>query len=181
MATERILPAIASTAPAARAPSATARSTTPVARPVAMRGSEPFLTLHARAGILLGTSAAVYAVSLAAVAAFQSADDAAVASGRQPYLDAITVSRSRNDAIEASLAAVDARLRVLASAVDGASQDVTGYETNLDELATLVADVQGSTMALPSRIKLPSVSIRGPVASGGSRPRTTTTTRASGG
>ncbi len=47
-----------------------ARAGTPVARPAAVRSApqQPFLTMPARAGILLGTSAAVYAVSLAAVA-----------------------------------------------------------------------------------------------------------------
>ena len=175
MTTERILPAIAGAAPVARV-------RTPVARPATANRSQPFLTMPARAGILLGTSAAVYAVSLAAVAAFQATDDRAVTAGRQPYLDAIAESRSAGDALEATLMGVDTRTRALAAQWTDASGDIAAYEANLDQLAALVAKVQGSTAALPSRIKLPSVSIHGAVASGGSRARqsTTTTTRASG-
>ena len=175
MTTERILPAIA----VARAGTPVAR---PVTRPAVGHRNQPFLTLHARAGILLGTSAAVYAVSLAAVATFQSADDQAVAAGRRPYLDTVAESRSANDALEATLAGIDARARALADEWSATSTDVAAYEANLDELAALVDEVQGSTTALPSRIKLPSVSMHGAVASGGSRarPSTTTTTRASG-
>lgn len=175
MTTERILPAIARTAPVARAG-------TPLARPATVHRSQPFLTMPARAGILLGTSAAVYAMSLAAVATFQAADDRAVAAARQPYLDAIAESRSAGDALEATLAGIDSRTRAIAGQWTDASSDIAAYEANLDELAALVAKVQGSTAALPTRMKLPSVSIHGAVASGGSRARqsTTTTTRASG-
>lgn len=175
MTTERILPAIAGTRPVARAG-------TPAARPATAHRNQPFLTMPARAGILLGTSAAVYALSLAAVATFQAADDRAVAAGRQPYLDAIAESRSAGDSLEATLVGIDARARAIDRQWTDASSDIAAYEANLDELAALVAEVQGSTSALPSRIKLPSVSIHGAVASGGSRarPSTTTTTRASG-
>lgn len=182
MTTERILPAIAGTRPVA-IPGTTpvARAGTPVARPAALGRSQPFLTMPARAGILLGTSAAVYAVSLAAVAGFQAADDRAVAASRQPYLDAIAESRAAGDALEARLGAVDASARAIAGQWTDASSAIAAYEANLDQLAALVADVQGSTTALPARIKLPSVAMHGAITSGGSRPRTTTTTRASGG
>ena len=179
MTTERILPAVAGAAPVARAETAAAR---PATRSVAGHRSQPFLTMPARAGILLGASAAVYAVSLAAVAAFQAADDRAVAAGRQPYLDAIAESRAAGDALEARLATIGASARALADQWTDTSNDIAAYEANLDDLAALVAEVEGSTTALPARIKLPSVSVHGPVASGGSRarPSTTTTTRASG-
>ncbi len=184
MTTERILPAIAG-APARRSavPAVpAARAGTSVARPAVAHRGQPFLTMPARAGMLLGTSAAIYAVSLAAVATFQSADDRALAAGRQPFVDAVAVSRARNDELEASLAAVDVRARALAAEVGTTSADVAAYEARLDELAALVAKVRGSATALPARIKLPSVSIHGSIASGGgSHPRPTTTTRASGG
>jgi hypothetical protein len=138
--------------------------------------------MPARAGILLGTSAAVYAVSLAAVAAFQAADDRAVAAARQPYLDAIAQSQAAGDALESRLGAIDASARAVAGRWTDATNDIAAYEARLDDLAALVADVQGSTAALPARIKLPSVSMHGAIGSGGSRarPSTTTTTRASG-
>lgn len=195
MTTERILPAIALPAPGRGAtrpatPVAGTRGATPVTRPAGARPavahrSQPFLTMPARAGILLGTSAAVYAVSLAGVASFQSADDAALAARRQPYLDAIAASRAANDALEAAIVGTDQRAQTVADRYGLLAADVTAYETGLDELATLVTRVQGSAAALPARISLPSVSIRGPIA-GVSRsvrrsaPATTTTTRASG-
>jgi hypothetical protein len=133
--------------------------------------------------MLLGASAAVYAVSLAGVASFQSADDAAIAARRQPYLDAIAASRAANDALEASITEADTRSSALADRYGIMAADVTAYETELDRLAALVAKVEGSAAALPSRISLPSVATRGPIVSRSgvrSAPATTTKTRASG-
>ncbi len=121
--------------------------------------------MPARAGMLLGASAAVYAISLAGVAALQAADDAAIAARRQPFLDAIAASRAANDALEASITGADARSSALADRYGIMAADVTAYESDLDALAALVAKVEGSAAALPSRISLPSVRPAGPIAS----------------
>ena len=146
MTTERVLPAIALPIPG----HTTARDdlARPIERRAAANRNERYFTTPARAGILIGASAAVYAVSLAAVAGLQASDDAALATRRQ-------------------------------------------YEVRLDALAALVAETQGSMAAMPKRIKLPNVTMSGPIAaaatrsSGGHsatpRPKPTTNTRASGG
>jgi len=58
--------------------------------------------------------------------------------------------------------------------------DVASYEARLDELAALVAEVQGSAAALPTRISLPSVTMRGAVGGSGRAPATTARSAASG-
>jgi hypothetical protein len=66
------------------------------------------------------------------------------------------------------------------------ADDIAAYEAKLDELAALVAEVEGSAAALPTRISLPSVTVRAPSVSTSastrrSAPATTTTSRGSGG
>lgn len=134
--------------------------------------------------MLIGASAAVYAMTLAGVSVLQSSSDAAIAARRQPFLDQVAATRATNDAIEASLLKADADARWLSGVYDEAGGDVTAYQARLDSLAALVAEVEGSAAALPTRISLPKVVTHGSISSGSggsSAPRTTTTTRASGG
>jgi len=140
----------------------------------------------ARAGMLLGASAALYAVTLAGVSALQAHDDAVLAASRAPYLDAIAEARAANDAIEARIQAANGQIADLITTYGTVGTDVEAFQARLDNLATLVAEVQGSAAALPARIKLPSVSMRGSIASssGGTRaaaPKTSGKSGASGG
>ena len=128
----------------------------------------------------------MYAVTLAGVAAIQSSNDAAIAARRQPYLDAIAETRATNDALEAALLEADAEARALAASYATVGTDVAAYQAALDDLATLVAEVQGSAAALPSRIALPTVTARGAIPRGSSgggstAPTTNTKSGASGG
>lgn len=192
--TERTLPAIdlprtADATPAARAASPVAGPMArPVARPAVARPAvahqqERFFTTPSRAVILIATSAAVYAVSLAAVAGLQNSDDAALAARRQPYLAAIARSKAADDALAAAVADAGQNAGALANGYTSAADELAAYEQRLDALSTLVAEVQGSVAALPSRISLPVVSVHGAIGSGGrsSAPKPATTTRASGG
>jgi hypothetical protein len=187
--TERVLPAIAIPAPSRRAAGGVARpAPADVARPAtAARRKEAFLTMPARAGMLIGASAAVYAVTLAGISSVQSSSDAAVAARRQPYLDAIAAARATNDALEAAIVQADDRARALAGSYASVGADVAAFQAQLDSLATLVAEVEGSAAALPSRIALPAVRVSGTIpaarSSGGTSraPATTTKTSASGG
>jgi hypothetical protein len=155
-------------------------TTASLVRPHAQR-SQALLSTPARAGMLLGVSAAVYAVSLAGVSALQASSDAQLAAQRQPALDAVAAARSTNDALEAALARAGADAQAAASAYDAAGNDIAAYQARVDELAALVADVQGSAASLPSRISLPKVTVRAPtVVTRSSAPRTTTRTTASG-
>ena len=186
--TDRTLPAISLPVPAGLGiadPVATPRRV-PVARPATAHRWEGFLTTPARAGMLLGGSAAVYAVTLAGIAALQASADAQVAARRQPWVDQVAEMRAANDALERSLVRAGADARWLASEYDSVGGDVAAYQARLDGLAALVAEVEGSAAALPTRITLPKVTIHGAVTTrsssgGSSAPRSTSTTGASGG
>ncbi|HEY3334221.1 MAG TPA: hypothetical protein VGK16_03200 [Candidatus Limnocylindrales bacterium] len=186
--TDRILPAISIPIPAGRGvaqPVARPRQR-PMARPATAHRKEGFLTTPARAGMLLGGSAAVYAVTLAGIAALQASSDAQVAARRQPWVDQVAEARSANDALEQALLRADADARWLASEYDTVGGDVATYQARLDDLAALVAEVEGSAAALPTRIALPKVTMRGAVttrSSSGrsSAPTSTSTSGASGG
>ncbi|HEX5826691.1 MAG TPA: hypothetical protein VFY23_04165 [Candidatus Limnocylindrales bacterium] len=159
--TERVLPAVSVPAHGAR-PSVGAG---PVVRtgPAAVDRREPFLTTPARAGLLLGGSAAIYAVTLAGVAMLQASDDAAVAARRQPFVDQVAETRAANDALEAALRRASDDATWLAGVYDDVSDEVADYQARLDNLARLVAEVEGSAAALPSRIALPAVTMRGAI------------------
>jgi hypothetical protein len=183
--TERVLPAISVGARPLARPTAVPRSEGVVspARPVAHR-REAILGTPARAGMLIGASAAVYAVTLAGVAALQAQADAETAARRAPLVEAAARTRAANDRLEAVIREADAQVRGLASEYASTTTDVTAYQARLDALAALVADVQGSAAALPTRIKLPAVTVHGAIArgsSGGARsaPATRSTTSAS--
>lgn len=192
--TERALPAIGSRVPPLARPAAPAadigiraRGAGTVAR-AATR--DAVLGTPARAGMLLGASAAVYAVSLAGVALLQAETDAATVAERAPYLHALAESRAANDRLEARLRAAAGVASELVARYDDVGTAAVAHQARLDELAALVAEVEGTAAALPTRIRLPSVSVRGPVtlsrpSSGGgggsSAPRTSGRTGASGG
>lgn len=149
--------------------------------PVARR--DTILFTPARVGLLMGASAAVYAVTLAGVSVLQAQADAAAVTAGAPWQEAVAEARAANDALEARIQATDARIRAMIGEYGAMGADVTDFQDRLDELATLVAEVRGSAAALPARIKLPTVSARGAVAGGGggSAPKTSGTSGASGG
>ncbi len=148
--------------------------------------TDTILFTPARAGMLLGASAALYAVTLAGISTLQAQDDAALAASRAPYLDVVAEARAANDALEARVQAADQQITALVATYGTMESDVEAFRVRLDTLAAMVADVQGSAASLPARIKLPTVSIRGPVASsssGASRvsaPKTSAKSGASG-
>lgn len=176
MTTERVLPAVALPIPARRSAGARTRVEAPVR--ATTRGREALLTTPARAGMLLGASAAVYAVTLAGISVLQSQDDSAVAARRQPYLDAVAERRAANDALESALVRADAQVRALGGFYAQAGDNVVAFEARLEALAALVAEVQGSAASLPTQISLPKVTVSTSV--GARAPATSTRTGASG-
>jgi len=187
MTTERILPAVALPIPARSAPGGGdaradvpargASARTAASAHAATARKDAWLTTPARAGMLLGASAAIYAVALAGVAGLQAQSDADLVARHQPYVEALARARAANDALAAALDRTDAGLQAIGTSYAGTGEAVTAYEARLDALAALVADVQGSAAALPTRISLPKVT----VTSSGSRPPSTSiTTGASG-
>jgi hypothetical protein len=186
--TERVLPGIAVPAPRRAGAEGAARPRpTIAAHPIdTTRPREVVLTMPARAGMLIGASAAIYAITLAGVAALQASSDAAIIANRQPYLDALAETRATNDALEGALVAADAEARALADDYASVGTSVVEYQARLDSLAALVAEVEGSAASLPSRIALPSVATRGAIprasSGGGTKaPSSSTKSGASGG
>ena len=165
--TERILPAIAGTCPlrgrdARRADRSREPPTTGASRS-SPRPPEPGCSSGRRPRSTPSPSPASPRL--------QAADDRAVVAGRQPYLDAVAATRAATTRSRPRWSGPTARPGPRRPVV-GTSGDVAAYQAPLDELAALVAEVQGSAAALPARIKLPSVSMHGAVAVGrvGRRP-----------
>ncbi len=182
--TERVLPTVA-LGSRARTRYLREGAAPPVVRPAgpAVQHREAVLSTQTRAGMLIGASAAIYAVTLAGVSVMQADSDAAVVARRQPYLEAVAAARSANDALEVAVVKADGAARALASDYAAVGGDIASYQARLDELAALVAEVQGSAAALPTRISLPAISVRSAGSGGGSSkaPATKATTTASGG
>ena len=129
-----------------------ARTSRDTARPAVAR-KEAILTTPARAGMLIGASAAVYALALAGISGLQAEADAAVAAARAPFQDVLAQTRAANDELEARVLKADAEVRALTGTYGKVGTNIEAYQARLDSLAALVAEVQGSAAALPTRIK----------------------------
>jgi hypothetical protein len=180
--TERTLPAIAIPSPARGRSGEDAAALGIRGRPASLPRTatatrEALVTTPARAGILLGASAAVYAVTLAGISVLQAHDDAATVARHQPYVDVLARQRAANDELEAAVRQADQQVHALGGWYTQTGDRLAAYEARLDALAALVADVQGTAAALPARISLPAVNVRTSV---GSAPRTSATSGASG-
>jgi hypothetical protein len=147
----------------------------PATRP-AVRRRDLAIPAAARAGMLLGASTALYGVTLAGVAALQSADDAALAAARAPLVADVEAARIANDRLEAIVLAAGGSATAVGDRYAATAAWIEDLEARLDALGALVAEVQGSAASLPARISLPSVTVRGTTAA----PRTQATTGASG-
>ncbi len=141
---------------------------------------DALLNTPTRAAMLVGVSAAVYAVSLAGVSALQFQTESANAAAQAPMVAAVDRTRAANDALEATLLAADAKARALETEYANVGTDATAFQQRLDELAALVANVKGSAATLPTAISLPTVKAHGAVAGSGKAPATSGVTSASG-
>ncbi|HEY4752517.1 MAG TPA: hypothetical protein VIH37_04475 [Candidatus Limnocylindrales bacterium] len=157
------------------------REATPSALAKAAKLAKPrgaaVMTVPARASVLIGVSAAVYAVTLSSVAGLQAQAQAETAAQNQVGIDAVARARAANDALESVVKTADARARALVAEYNGVGQDMSAYQAQLASLSALVAKVQGSAAALNTKIQLPTVSMHGAVGGGGG---VVTTTTASG-
>ncbi len=129
-------------------------------------------------GVLLGLSAGAYAVALAGVTGLQSATDQATIAAREPAVAAVEAAAAEHDRLEALLA--DARAALASASGDYEAQvaRVADLQARLETLAAAVGALEGATLALPTRLALPSAP-RVPAAV--SRPATQASTGASGG
>ena len=202
MTTDRILPEVGAPSPSTTRPvdatgAAHARGATPAAAgpsaasrlsgrssalAMAARHAKPrsaaLMTMPARAGVLFGVSAAIYAVTLTSIAGMQAQTEADAAARNQPAIDAVARARAANDALEAAIKDADARVRTMGGQYNSVSQDVAAYQAQLAGLSALVAKIQGTAAALKTTIQLPTVTMHGAVGGGGGG--VVTTTAASG-
>ena len=211
--TERILPAASPGASRARHPVgspdgalgegretapgalATATSAAPVgiattsplvarAARLARRRGDPLLSSATRAGMLVGVSAAVYAVSLATIAGLQAQTQLDAAARQQPAIDAVARAKAANDSLQAAIETADARVRALATQYQSVSSGMAGYQARLAELSQLVSRAEGSAAKLNANFALPAVTMHGTISAGsvggGGGSAVVTTTTASG-
>ncbi len=161
------------------APQALALPLARAARLARPRG-EALLSTTTRAGMLVGVSAAVYAVSLAGVSGLQAQSQADVAAQHQPAIEAVAQAKAANDALEAAIQDADARARALTADYGAVSKDMTAYQAQFAQLSDLVARIQGTAAKLNASFKLPTVSMHGAISGGTSSTTVVTTTSASG-
>jgi prefoldin subunit 5 len=156
-------------------------ATTAKAARLAKPRGEAWLSTATRAGMLVGVSAAVYAVSLASVSGLQAQSQAEVAAANQPAVDAVARAKAANDALDAAIQDANRRLEALARQYDSVSSDMSAYQAQFDRLSQLVAKIQGSAATLNAGFTLPAVTMHGAIGGGGGGGTVVvTTTSASG-
>ena len=108
--------------------------------------------------VMIGASTAVYAASLAAVAAFQSADDRALTERQAPAADAVARLHAGHDRLEATIGQVSDAYDQAAGGYDALAPRLQAAEDALDALAGRVTAVGGAAQALPGHVSLPPIS-----------------------
>jgi hypothetical protein len=129
-------------------------------------------------GVLVGLSAGAYALTLAAVAGFQSQAETAARAEQAPALAAIEAMTASHDSLQRRLDQARAAYEATAGAYGSAGLEVANLDARLAELAASVGEVSGTASSLPSSVKLPRVA--GSVATA-KAPVVQATTGASGG
>jgi hypothetical protein len=135
---------------------------------------------------LLGASAGVYAISLAAVTGLQSSTDQQAVELRAPAAAAADRLAASHDQLELQLARIQASLRSDSAAYDDLALAMASHGDALDGLAAQVSQLEGQAAQLPTRISLPSAprvsssSATTRASTSTSRPATVATTGASG-
>ena len=128
--------------------------------------------------LMLSASTAAYAIALAGIAGVQSADEAALAAARDPVARTIDQVAAGHDDLEARIDQARAGYAAAARSYVAAGGALAALESQLGDLATVVADIDGVSRTLPSSVRLPAIG--GSVAAGRA-PTTHATTGASGG
>jgi hypothetical protein len=128
--------------------------------------------------LMLGASAAGYAVTLAGVAGFQSQAETAIAEARGPALAALDAAASANDQLGVRFDRARAQYAFVAGTYDVAGATLDELRAELGDLAAIVEKIQGESRALPTAVRLPAVRTTVPAVR---TPVTHATTRASGG
>jgi hypothetical protein len=107
--------------------------------------------------VLLGTSAGMYALSLAGVTALQASADGALIDERAPLGSATSSLAGAHDSLETDLATIARVYGDAAARYDRLTPGLDGMESSLDALGSSVSQVSGAARALPGRVALPAV------------------------
>lgn len=129
-------------------------------------------------GVFLGLSAGAYAISLAAVTAFQAQSEVAVAADRAPTTQAIAELAAQHDSLESKTRSAGRTYDRATDAYDRVGRTLVDVESQLASLAAVVGAVDGAAKALPDRVALPRINRAVTTVS---RPTVHATTAASGG
>ena len=116
-------------------PTAATRAAAPARRPI-------------HVVVAVGMTAGLYAISLAGVAALQSASDLQLATDRAPAANAVAGLKSAHDAIEASLGTLNGAYAHAADGYTGIAKAIVGHEQALAKLGQQVQAAAGSAAAL---------------------------------
>ena len=130
--------------------------------------------------VLFGASTALYAISIAGIAAVQSGADQSLIARQAPADEAANRLRAGHDELDVRLARLAAAYAHAASGYDRLSTSLGVAESSLDEYAARVDAVTGAAQSLPARVRLPAVPPKVVVRTT-TRPRTSASTGASGG
>jgi hypothetical protein len=127
-------------------------------------------------GVVVGVSASVYALSLAAVTGFESARTTQADAASGPAARTLDQLSAAHTDMERRLAALTDAYNAAASSYGDAAAGLGGYEQGLGQLAGTVDGISGSVGTLPSNMKLPAI----PRAAAGRAPTVHACTTASG-
>lgn len=109
--------------------------------------------------ILGGLSTGMYALSLAAITGAQSASDAGLQAERAPIRTAADRLTSAHDDLDAALLGASGDYEAAAGRYLDVSARLVELESAIDRLASRVTAVTGAADALPTRVRMPAVSV----------------------
>ena len=108
-----------------------------------------------RLAALVGTSGALYAIALGAVATLQAQADAATIARREPTVRAIEDIAAENDRLGSTLRGNAGRYADLLDSYDRLTADLDSLDGSVAVLGEAVAEVNGRAAALPAGVKMP--------------------------
>jgi hypothetical protein len=109
-------------------------------------------------GVVVGLSASVYAVSLAAVTGLQAGRIASADEAARPATRAVDELSTVHAEFERRLAAIRDAYNASTGSYAASAARIAAYEAAIRQLAGTVDGIAGSVQSMPSTVRLPSVS-----------------------
>jgi hypothetical protein len=130
--------------------------------------------------VIGGLTTAAYAISLAAVTSLQVAGDRALIAARDPVRQAIGRLSRSYDHLESAVASSRGRYMSAADRYGDVSGAAGDLQLELEALAEMIGEIEGSVASVPTRLSLPAVPQAAP-GPAGQPPKSHARTGASGG